>query len=310
MNGTRRLGLLLALSTACISGVAVYLNSFGVKAFGNASLYTTAKNIVAAVVLLAVVGIGHRAGATVTRPSGAKQWLGLAAIAIIGGSVPFILFFEGLARATAAHTAVQASFLQKTLVIWVAVLAILILRERLTWAHYLAIALLIAGQVGLAGGVQVIMNSGAGMVLAATLLWSVEVILAKRLLGSLSSWTVGLARMVAGSVVLIAWAMIQGHAGVLLHMTGTQWGWVLLTGVILAGYVATWFAALARAQAVDVTAVLVIGALITAVISAAVDGKALAPQLGWWALLVAGTVLVSWRMVRASSRVLAAGAAG
>jgi hypothetical protein len=39
MNTTRRTGLLLAFGTACISGVAVFLNSYGVKAFGNASTY-------------------------------------------------------------------------------------------------------------------------------------------------------------------------------------------------------------------------------------------------------------------------------
>ena len=54
-------------------------------------------------------------------------------------------------------------------------------------------------------------------------------------------------------------------------MTGEQLGWVLATGVLLACYVGTWFAALARAQAVDVTAVLVLAAPITAGLSAAVE---------------------------------------
>ena len=49
-------GLALTLATALISGVAVFLNSYGVKAFGNASLYTTVKNVVAALLLGAVAG--------------------------------------------------------------------------------------------------------------------------------------------------------------------------------------------------------------------------------------------------------------
>jgi len=68
--------------------------------------------------------------------------------------------------------------------------------------------------------------------------------------------------------------------------------------VILAGYVSTWFAALSRAPAVDVTAVLVIGAVITALLAAAVNGKPLVPQLGWVALVLLGTALVAvpgWR---------------
>jgi drug/metabolite transporter (DMT)-like permease len=69
---------------------------------------------------------------------------------------------------------------------------------------------------------------------------------------------------------------------------------VLVTGVLLACYVGTWFAALARAQAVDVTAVLVLAAPVTAGLSAAVDGTALAPQSPWLALVVVGGAFAIW----------------
>lgn len=290
MTSTRRSGILLALATAGISGAAVFLNGYGVRAFGNASVYTTAKNVVAAAVLLVVVTAGSRAGAHLTRPRGARQWLGLGTVGVIGGSIPFLLFFEGLARASS----VQSAFLHKTLVVWVAVLAVAVLRERLTVFHWVAIALLVVGQIGLVGGVTTGLGSGELMILAATLLWSVEVVVAKRLLGALSSWTVGLARMGIGSVLLVAWVVARGQATVLLSMDATQWGWVLLTGAILAGYVATWFAALARAQAVDVTAVLVLGALVTAALQAAVQGIGVSTQLGWLAMLLGGGMLITW----------------
>ena len=148
MNATRRTGILLALTTAAISGVAVFLNSFGVRAFGSATVYTSAKNLVAAGVLLAVVMLGARHGARLTRPTGRRQWLALVSIGIIGGSVPFVLFFEGLAQASSP----QAAFIHKTLLLWVALLAIPFLGERLQWGHWLAIGLLVVGQVGLAGG--------------------------------------------------------------------------------------------------------------------------------------------------------------
>lgn len=294
MTSTRRTGLLLALSTAGISGVAVFLNGYGVRAFGNASVYTTAKNLVAAVVLLAVVTLGSRAGARVTRPQGRRQWIGLLALGVIGGSVPFLLFFEGLARASS----VQSAFIHKTLVVWVAVLAVALLRERLSAFHWVAIALLVIGQIGLVGGVGITVGSGELMILGATLLWSVEVVVAKWLLAGLSPWTVGLVRMTLGSVVLVVWVVARGQAGLLLAMDGVQWGWVLLTGVILAAYVGTWFAALARAQAVDVTAVLVLGAVVTAGLQAAVQGVGIAPQLVWLAMLLGGGLLLSWRVWR------------
>jgi drug/metabolite transporter (DMT)-like permease len=290
MTTTRRTGLLLALATACISGVAVFLNSYGVKAVGNPTVYTTAKNLVAAVILIAVATLGRSVGARLTRPAGRRQWAGLLAVGVIGGSVPFVLFFEGLSRASST----QAAFLHKTLVLWVAILAITFLKERLRVWHWVAIGLLIVGQAGLAGGVTTSLASGEAMIFLATLLWAVEVIVAKRLLGTLSSWTLGCARMGFGSVALIAWVVLKGDAAVLASLPAAGWGWALLTGLILAGYVGTWFAALARAQAVDVTAVLVLAAPLTAALNAVGKGTAIAPQAGWLALLVAGGALIAW----------------
>ena len=288
-TGARRTGMLLALGTAAISGLAVFLNADAVKAFGNATAYTTAKNLVAAVVLLAVVASGSRTGARLTRPRTRGQWAGLTAIGLVGGSVPFVLFFEGLSRASSA----QAAFLHKTLLVWVAVLAVVFLGERLSLLHYLAIGLLVVGQIGLIGGVGDF-GSAEAMILAATLLWSVEVVVAKRLLAGVSSWTVGVARMGLGSVVLVAWVALRGDLGLITSMTSEQARWVLLTGVLLAGYVGTWFAALQRAPAVDVTAVLVLAAPVTATLNAVADGVPIGPQLDWLTVLVVGGALAVW----------------
>jgi len=295
-GATRRTGLLLALGTACISGVAVFLNSYGVKAFGDATTYTTAKNVIAALVLAALIGAlsASRTSAVLTRPTRRGQWAGLAVVGVFGGAIAFSLFFEGLALASA----VDAAFLQKTLLVWVALLAVPLLGERLGALQIGAIALLVIGQIGLAGGTTTLFGKGQAMVLGATLIWAVEVIIAKRLLADLSSWTVGLTRMGVGSVVLIGWTLIRGDGGALTAPTGNQWMWVLVTGVVLAGYVSTWFAALSRAPAVDVTAVLVIGAVITALLATVVKGSPLVPELGWVTLVLVGTALVvvpAWR---------------
>jgi drug/metabolite transporter (DMT)-like permease len=212
----------------------------------------------------------------------------LLAIAVIGGSVPFVLFFEGLARAEAT----QAAFIQKTLVVWVALIAVPLLHERLGWPHLAAIALLVAGQAWLVGDAgTVAFGSGEAMIFAATLLWAVEIIVAKKLLADLDSRLLGMARMTLGTAVLLGWVVVSGRADQLFSLSGDQWSWVLLTGLILAGYVATWFAALARAQAVDVTAVLVFGAVVTAVLSRVADGVAF--DLGGAVLITAGAILVA-----------------
>lgn len=278
LPGSRRTGLLLAAGTAVVSGFAVFSNGYGVRAWRDAGAssasYTTIKNLVAAA-LLAVLALGlTRAGSRegFTRPQRPLQWAGLLAVGVVGGSVPFLLFFEGLARAGSG----QAAFIHKTLVLWVALLAVPLLKERLHAGHLLAIGLLLVGQATLLGGIG---DLGAGtgevLILGATLLWSVEVIIAKRLLRDLTASTVGAARMGFGVVILIGYAASTGGFGEMAAMGGTEWLWTLATGAVLTAYVATWYLALSRAPAVDVTAILVFGAVITAFLRNGFDGIAL-----------------------------------
>jgi drug/metabolite transporter (DMT)-like permease len=263
----RSAGIALAFVTACISGVSIWVNAHAVTRFDDATVYTTAKNAVAGLLLLAVALAPRRAERA---PVAARHHApALVAIALIGGSVPFVLFFEGLARAEAT----QASFIQKTLVVWVALLAVPLLRERLGPAHVAAIAFVLAGQAALIGDAGTItFGVGEAMILAATLLWSVEVVVAKRVLADIDPRTLAVARMALGAVVLLVWVAATGRLDDLTRLGGDQWAWVLLTGLLLTGYVATWYAALARAQAVDVTAVLVFGAVVTAFLAHAFDG--------------------------------------
>jgi drug/metabolite transporter (DMT)-like permease len=296
MTFTRRAGLVLALVTAGISAFSVYVNGLAVRAFDSATVYTTAKNLVAALVLalLAVLAAQRATEERSLRPRGARQWAGLVVIGVVGGSVPFVLFFEGLARASSS----QAAFIHKTLVVWVAILAVLVLRERMGWPHLAAVGLLLIGQVGLSRAGLFPLDAGALMILAATLLWSVEVVLAKRLLGGLSSWTLALARMGLGTLVLLGWLAVRGQLGALTGFSAVQLQWLLVTGLLLAGYVGCGYGALARARAIDVTAILVVGAVGTTVLAGVLDGAPLAPQAPWLVTIVGGAALVGWTMLR------------
>jgi len=222
--------------------------------------------------------------------------LPLLLVALIGGSVPFVLFFEGLARAQST----QAAFIQKTLVIWVALLAVPFLRERFRWPHALAIALLMGGQAWLAGSAgHVAFGSGEAMILAATLLWAVEIVYVKRLMESLDPQLLATARMALGAILLIAWVLVTGRGHILFSLSGLQWRWVLETGVLLAAYVGTWYAALARAQAIDVTAVLVFGAVITALLAG--SGGSVSINVPALALVAAGAATIAWGALRTPS---------
>ncbi len=290
---TRTHGLLLAGVTAVISGGAVFLNGYGVAAWrdvADATTYTTAKNVVAALILIVVVSVLaiRRTGEAPRRPRGAHQWIGCGVVATLGGSIPFVLFFEGLARADSG----QAAFIHKTLIIWVAVLATVFLGERIGVAHIGAIALLVLGQALLMGGIGGIqIGAGEVLILAATLLWSIEVVIAKRLLHDLPPATLSVARMAGGAVLLVAFV---AYRGIPVDTAALGWHhllWVAVTGLVLAGYVASWHLALARAPAVDVTAVLVGGALITAFLRTGVQGIPL-PEPAGLVLLAAGVAMI------------------
>jgi drug/metabolite transporter (DMT)-like permease len=290
----RATGIALAFVTALISGASIYVNAHAVKHFGNATVYTTAKNAVAGLLLLALALVPPRRTAAAVR---GRTPLALVAVAVIGGSVPFVLFFEGLTRAEAT----QAAFIQKTLVVWVALLAVPLLHERFGLPHALAIALLVAGQAVLAGPLGTLaFGSGEAMILGATLLWSVEVVFVKHLLGSLDARTLAAARMALGTVFLVVWVGATGKMDELTSLDASQWSWVLLTGLLLTGYVATWYQALARAQAIDVTAVLVFGAVVTALLSGAADGTSI--DITGTILVTAGTALAAWLALRRPSR--------
>jgi drug/metabolite transporter (DMT)-like permease len=302
---TRTAGLVLAAITACVSGVSVFANGYGVRRIPDPTTYTTAKNLVAAVLLagLLLVATTTRSAEGLTRPRDRTGWFGLGAVALLGGSVPFVLFFEGLARASST----DAAFVHKTLVVWVALLAVPLLHERVGVPHLLAIALLIGGQVLLAGDLTTLQpGRGEAMVLAATLLWAAEVIVAKRVLGGrVSPLTLGTARMGGGLIVLLGWAAVRGELGALTGLDAVAWGWALATGTLLSVYVATWYSALARAQAIDVTSILVFGAVITALLDRAVRGVVL-PDPAGLVLVAAGTVCA----VLAATRMLEPGTAG
>jgi drug/metabolite transporter (DMT)-like permease len=293
----RSTGVALAFVTACISGVSIWVNGRALAHFSDATVYTTAKNAVAGVLLLLLLLLltpgsrGRASLSSITR----RRWPALVAVAVIGGSVPFVLFFEGLKQSHAT----QAAFIQKTLVIWVALLAVPLLKERFGWPHALAIGFLLGGQAWLAGKLgHVAFGKGEAMILVATLLWSIEIVFVKYLLRSIPPSVLAAARMALGTVLLVCWLALTGKVGDLAGLSTPQWRWALLTGLLLTAYVATWFAALARAQALDVTAVLVFGALVTAILSGVVDGAAIG--VGGTVLVAAGSGLIAWAALRRS----------
>jgi drug/metabolite transporter (DMT)-like permease len=287
---SRNQGILLALGAAIVSGVSIYVNKFGVAQVSDPFIYTTVKNSVVVVGLLAAVGL--LASWKELRDLTPMQWLAWIGLGVIGGGVPFLLFFQGLSSASAA----SASLLQKTLFIWVALLAVPLLRERLGLWQVLGLAILAVGQFLLQpltrwGG----WGTGETLILVATWLWAVETILAKKVLVWMSPHTAALGRMAIGALVMWAFLTITGRAGRALTLNDTQWFWVMITAVLLMVYVWTWYSALKWAKASLVTSVLTIGAIVTILLSVLLDRHATTtPQVVAISLLVLGAALFAF----------------
>ncbi len=290
MNLSRNQGIMLALGAAIVSGISIYVNKFGVAQVSDPFIYTTVKNSVVVVGLLATVGL--LASWKELRDLTPTQWLAWIGLGVIGGGVPFLLFFQGLSSASAA----SASLLQKTLFIWVALLAVPLLRERLGLWQVLGLAILAVGQFLLQpltrwGG----WGTGETLILSATWLWAVETILAKKVLVWMSPHTAALGRMAIGALVMWAFLTITGRAGRALTLNDTQWFWVMITAVLLMAYVWTWYSALKWAKASLVTSVLTIGAIVTILLSALLDRHAATiPQIVAISLLVLGAALFAF----------------
>ncbi|HLO36833.1 MAG TPA: EamA family transporter, partial [Candidatus Deferrimicrobium sp.] len=106
-------GIALAFGVALISGVSVFINGYAVKQVPDAAVYTTLKNGVAALILIGFAALV--VSRSQVRALDRRAWAGMTVIGVIGGSVPFILFFSGLAIASAP----TAAFIHKTLFVWV-----------------------------------------------------------------------------------------------------------------------------------------------------------------------------------------------
>jgi drug/metabolite transporter (DMT)-like permease len=285
-----RTGILLAVGAALISGLSIYVNAFAVKQLPDAAVFTTLKNAVAAgILVVAALALGAARDVRLIRRS---SWPAVLAVGVVGGGIPFILFFVGLAQASAP----SAAFIQKTLFVWVALLAVPFLGERLGIIPVGALAVLLVGQALVMPPTGMRWGTGETLILVATLMWSAETIVVRHLLASIPAHVMGALRMGIGLVVLVGYLALSSKLSIVAGLNTLQWTWALGTGVLLAGYVTAWFAALRRAPASVVASVLVLGAVVTGALTAVSKGAAPNPAVvgGYILIVVAAGAIAAW----------------
>ena len=249
--GNIRIGYTFAVLAAIISGVSIYVNSFGVRLFHDATLYTLLKNgVVGLILLVPLIFLPSRRAEYLRLNRTQSLWL--IALAITGGSVPYVLFFSGLLL-TNAITASVINHLQFALV---ALIAVVFLRERIAPAMWAGLIVLLVGATLGTNLGKVHWDTGAYLVLASTVLFAIDFVIAKHLLKELSTLSVMTAKMSLGSLMLVAYAAFTGSLAKVPHLTAVQWRISLLVGLVLLAFTISTFIAIRN---VSVTAVIAIG---------------------------------------------------
>lgn len=258
IHASPRTGYYFAALNAIISGFAIYINSFGVKLFADSTLYTTLKNAVVGLALLIPFTVIASRRHELAKLSG-RQWGYLLLLALIGGSVPYALFFRGLQLTTAT----TSSLINHTQFLVVALLAVFFLRERVGPLLWLALLALLVGTT-LGTNINALRwNEGAWLISLSTLFFAAGVVLAKYLLRDISLLTVMMAKMSIGSVLLLAYLAVNGRLSAVTHLSLVQWEFAVATGLILLAFTVTAFLALRYASATAATAIPAAAPIIT-----------------------------------------------
>ncbi len=279
------LGLALVFATAVVSGVSTFVNFYAVRGTSS-DAFVTVRNLATALLLLPLAWAGHRAFRGRLRGA---DWGRLALIGLVGGAIPFLLFFHGLALATAAGGAATASFAYRGLFLAATVLGVAFLGERLHWRGAVAAALVLGGNALLLSFYVPLWTPGTAYVLAATLLWAGEYTFSRRTLRDLPSSTVAFGRMGFGVAFLGAYLAATGQVGGLTAFSGAQWTWVGVSALLLAAFVALWYAGLKRVEVGPATTVLVLGFPVTFLLESAFSGTPFSvAQVAGAAVVVAG----------------------
>lgn len=252
----------LALFAALISGTNNFLTKLAVTVVPDPIFYTTLKNGIVALLLVGLFIVLRKWDEI--RLLSKKQLSMLFLVGAVGGALPFALYFTGLSMTTA----INAGLIHKTLFLWVFLFAYPILKERLTRGQLIGIACIFLGNLFIGGFTGFKWNVGELYILLATILWAAENIIAKKALEGVSSATLAGARMIIGSVLLLAFLWVSGRLLPLSGISAEGWGWTILTSVLLFGYVLSWYTALKHAPATYVAALLVPATVVTNVLSA------------------------------------------
>lgn len=255
-------GTVLALLAAVVSGIAIPANKLFIVNL-DPTVFTAVRAVIIGVIFLLVSLYQSRFK---TGKFKKVSWSYLLAIAVIGGALAFLLFFNGLKLTTAG----RGAFLQKTLPLYTAILAFVFLREKITKKMAYALAAMFIGTVAVyytqIAPATLWSNPSLGdlLIIAATVLWAVEAVIAKKamIIGE-TNFVVSFARMFFGGLILFGFVLLFGKFGVLLTLSVQQWANIIISTILLLGYVLFWYWSLKHINVTKAAALLLIAPIIS-----------------------------------------------
>lgn len=250
-----RKGIVFAGITAFISGISIFTNGLFVT-HTDPLMFVVLRNSFVAIVMTFFVFLKPKSLAQL-RLLSRGQWFRLLIIGGLGGGIPFALFFTGLSKIGAT----DANIINKSLFLWVAVLAIPFLKEKLHWIQLVGYGVIFYATFFLGGAYRLLPSDGIFLVLGATFLWAAEYVVAKKALKVISCEIITWGRMVFGLPYLFAAVALLGKTPI--QIQGQIILPLIVSGIFLTGYMYSWYTALSKAPATVVSSVLVLAPVIT-----------------------------------------------
>lgn len=292
MKNKELFGTILAICAAVISGFSIPLNKIFVVSI-DPTVFTAIRAVLVGLVFLLISFKTHGMSKALFR----HDWKYISLIAVIGGSLAFLLFFTGLKFTTAG----RAAFIQKTLPIYAALFAFIFLKERVTRKQLYALALMLMGTAVIflsqinPSELWADPQLGDALVLGATVLWGLENVFAKKVMkDGANSFIVSFCRMFFGGLILFGAVLLTGKMNVIYSLTVVQWNNIFVSTAILAGYVFFWYWGLKHLSVTKAATLLLLAPVVSLAAGILWLGEPMLPvQLVGSGLILAGAYFVA-----------------
>lgn len=234
------LGTFFAIMTAVVSGIAIPMNKLFIVNL-DPTVFTALRSLIIGLVFLFLSLYQSKFS---FKPLKNVNWKYMFLIALIGGSIAFLLYFNGLKLTTSS----RAAFLHKTLTLYVVIFGVLFLKEKISKKHWIALGLMFTGII-LIYFTQIKPsvfwknpNLGDLLVIAATIMWAVENIIARKTLkeGS-TNFIVSFSRMFFGGLILFGFLLLTNKYQAIMNLDIISWRNIAISTVLLFSYVFFWY---------------------------------------------------------------------